>query len=93
MEPILILLAIGAVGGIVRAILGYETQSDEGEQFNYMKAGKSVVRAALIGTVAVIGIVQATGTEINTATYISAFFLAIGTDVLTKEGFGTLKNR
>lgn len=93
MEQIIILLAIGAGGGLVRAFLGYETQSDKGEKFDIAKASRSVLRAAILGTVAVMGIVSATGTEITTATYASAFLLSIGTDVLTKEGIATAKGK
>lgn len=93
MEQILILLAVGAVGGVVRAFLGYETQSDPGETFNYAKAGRSVVRAAVLGTIAAMGIVQVTSTEITIATYFSTFLVAIGTDVLTKEGIATVRGK
>ena len=90
-EPILVILVIGAVGGIVRAVLGYQQQSDEKETFNYVKAGKSMVRAAVIGAFLVFGSTAVTGTEINTGTYIMAFFLSVGADVLVKEGYGTVK--
>ncbi len=91
MEQIIILLLIGAFGGLVRSILGYETQSDIGEPFNIRKTLKSVVRASLAGTMAVMGIATATGLTITTATYLTAFFLAIGTDVLIKEGYTIVK--
>lgn len=90
-EPIIILLAIGAVGGVFRAILGYEQQSDEGESFDYLKLGKSVVRAAVIGAFIVFGSTAITQGEITTSTYIMAFFAAIGADVIAKEGYGTVK--
>ncbi len=92
-EPILIVLAVGAAGGIVRSILGYKQQSDEGEAFNYIKLTKSMIRAALVGAGLVVGIAAATGTEITMATYISAFFLAVGADVLAKEGSATIVSK
>lgn len=91
MEPILILLIIGATGGIVRSIIGYETQSDFDETFDYKKALKSVVRAAVIGSFIVIGTTSLTNSEITTATYITAFFISMGADVLVKESFQTIK--
>ena len=90
-EPIIILLAIGAVGGIIRAVLGYEQQADEGESFDYLKMAKSVVRAAVIGAFVVFGSTAVTQGELTTSTYIMAFFIAVGADVIAKEGFGTLK--
>jgi len=92
MEPLITLLLIGAFGGLIRSILGYETQSDSGEAFDIRKTVKSMTRAALAGTMAVMGIATLTGSEITTATYLTAFFLAIGTDILTKEGY-TVINR
>jgi len=91
MEPIIMLLLIGAFGGLVRSILGYETQSDAGEAFDIRKTMKSMTRAALAGTMAVMGIATLTGSEITTTTYLTAFFIAIGTDILTKEGYTTIK--
>lgn len=91
-EPIVLLLIIGAFGGIVRSILGYNTQSDEGESFNYMKAFQSVLRAAIVGAFVVYSTIQLTGEPITTAVYVLAFFTAIGSDILTKEGLTTLMN-
>ena len=91
MEPLIILLAIGAIGGIIRTYLGYETQSDADEGFNYGKAAKSIVRAAVIGASLVMGITVATNGEITNQTYIMAFFLSVGADVMAKEGYGTVK--
>ena len=88
MEPIVTILGIGAVGGAIRSILGYEMQADEAENFNYMKFGKSVVRAAIGGAAIVMGATALTGDAITTQTYIMAFFTAIGSDVLVKEGTG-----
>ena len=91
MEPIILLLVIGAIGGIVRTYLGYETQSDEGEVFDYNKAAKSIIRGALLGTSLVMGATYLTQGEITTQTYVLALFVAIGTDVVAKEGYGTVK--
>ncbi len=90
-EPIIILLAIGAVGGVIRTYLGYNTQSDKNEPFNYNKALKSVIRGALLGTSLVMGATYLTQGTITTQTYILALFVAIGTDVVVKEGYGTIK--
>lgn len=90
-EPIITIIAIGAIGGMVRGILGYSQQADEGEAFNYAKFAKSVTRAAIAGSAIVLGITTATGSTITQATYISAFFMAVGADVLTKETYGAIK--
>ena len=89
-EPILIVVIIGAIGGIIRSYLGYEQQSDETETFDKKKMVKSVVRAALVGAFIVYGSTAITGTEINTGTYIMALFLSVGADVMTKEGAATV---
>jgi hypothetical protein len=90
-DPIIIIIAIGALGGVVRCLLGYSEQSDPGEAFDYVKLAKSVARAAIAGAAVVYGISSATGSEITTATYISAFFVAIGVEVITKEGYSVSK--
>ncbi len=91
-EPIILLLIIGAFGGIVRSILGYNTQSDESESFNYMKAFQSVLRASIVGAFVVYSTIQLTGEPVTTVVYVLAFFTAIGSDILTKEGLTTLIN-
>ncbi len=92
-EPIVIVLLIGATGGIVRALLGYQEQAEENENFDYGKMGRSMVRAAIVGAFVVYGSTSITGTEINMGTYIMAFFLSVGADVLTKEGAGVAKRK
>jgi fluoride ion exporter CrcB/FEX len=87
LEPIIILLLIGAFGGIIRCILGYTTQADPGESFNYIKAIQTVLRAALVGSFIVWSTIQLTGEPVTTAVYVLAFFTAIGADVLSKEGY------
>jgi len=91
MEPIITVLGIGAFGGAVRSFLGYETQSDAEETFNKSKAIKSMVRAAIVGATVVMGATALTGSEITNATYVMAFFTAVGSDVITKEGTSTTK--
>jgi hypothetical protein len=87
-ETILILLVVGAVGGAVRSILGYETQAEEGEKFDWLKFAKSVVRASIAGSALVYYTI---GLEnIESKTYVTAFFLSVGGDVLVKEIYGTL---
>lgn len=86
MEPLLIVLGIGALGGAIRSILGYEVQSDAAEAFSYIKFGKSVVRAAIVGASVVLAATELTQSDITSQTYILAFFTAVGSDVLTKEG-------
>lgn len=89
-EPIVLLLIVGAIGGIVRSILGYNTQSDPNEPFDYMKLLKSVLRAAIVGSFVVYSTIQLTGETVNTSVYVLAFFTAIGSDILVKEGYTTL---
>lgn len=89
-DPIIILLIIGAFGGMVRSILGYETQADEGEQFDIMKAAKSIIRGAIGGTVVVMGMATIFNSPITTTTYITAFLAAVGADVIMKELYGTV---
>ena len=91
MDQILILLLIGAFGGLIRSILGFKNQSDDGESFNIIKTLKSVIRASLAGSMTIMTISNLTNTEITTATYMSAFLIAIGTDVITKEGYSSTK--
>lgn len=86
MEPFVLLLVIGAVGGLIRSFLGYRWQADAGEKFNYVKMGQSVVRAAISGTVIVMGTSALFNSPITDATYVQALVLAIGSDVLIKEG-------
>jgi len=40
-----------------------------------------------------MGIATLTSSEITMATYITAFFLAIGTDIVTKEGFTVMNKK
>ena len=87
-EPILIVLGIGALGGVVRSVLGYKTQSDENESFNLAKFGRSILRASIVGASVVMGATALIGGEITTQTYVLAFFTAVGADVLTKETAG-----
>lgn len=91
MEPILILLVIGVIGGVVRSVLGYQNQADPGENFNYVKMAQSALRAAIVGTSVVLGATALTNSPMTTATYIMAFMTAVGSDVLAKEGYGTVK--
>lgn len=89
-EPIVLILIIGAFGGIVRSILGYNTQAYDGESFDYMKMFQSILRAALVGSFLVYTTIELTGETVTTATYVLAFFTAIGADIITKEGITTL---
>jgi hypothetical protein len=88
LEPVVILVLVGAFGGAVRAVLGAEMQSDNGEKFNWVKALKSVLRASIVGSFLVYNTVDmssVTGSEV----YIGAFFASIGADVFFKEFYGT----
>jgi len=91
MEPILILLIVGALGGLLRSFLGYNTQADDKESFDYMKMLKSMVRASLVGA-AVVMVLMKPDTVTDTSFYAGAFFMAIGADILSKEGYATTKN-
>ena len=91
MEPILILLIVGALGGLLRSFLGYNTQADDNESFDYMKMFKSMLRASLVGA-AVVMVLMKPDTVTDTAFYVGAFFMAIGSDILSKEGYTTAKN-
>jgi len=88
MEPILILLIIGALGGLVRSFLGYNTQADTDESFDYMKMFKSMLRASLVGAAVVMVLIKP-DTVVDTAFCVSAFMMAIGADILSKEGYAT----
>jgi len=88
-EPLVILLAIGAAGGAVRSILGYKTQADTGESFDVVKFIKSIVRASIAGAALVYTTTDITA-GVTTATYVSAFFTAIGADVFLKEIYGAV---
>ena len=91
MEPILVLLIVGALGGLVRSFLGYNAQAEENESFNYMKMLKSMLRASLVGA-ALVMVLMKPDTVADTAFYVGAFFMAIGADILSKEGYTTAKN-
>jgi fluoride ion exporter CrcB/FEX len=88
MESVFIVLLIGAFGGVVRSLLGYKYQAEEGEKFSWEKFIKSVVRAAIGGAFIVYTTVWLTATEVNSQTYILAFFASVGADVITKELYG-----
>jgi len=88
MNPILILIFVGCMGGVVRSVLGYTIK--EGSKFNMLKFTKSVIRAALAGG-AVAFAVSSNPENINTTTYILAFFTAIGADVSLKESYKAIK--
>lgn len=92
MEPILVLLIVGALGGLIRCFLGYETQADDGETFNYMKMLKSLVRASILGA-SVVMVLMKPDTIMDTQFYIGAFMIAIGADVISKEGYGTVLSK
>lgn len=87
MEAILTLLLIGAIGGAIRSIIGYEWQSDEGEAFNLLKFLKSVVRAGIGGAGVVYGFAMTTNVPINSAFLALAFFTSMGVDVISKEAY------
>jgi hypothetical protein len=87
MQAIIILLVVGAIGGAVRSILGYKVQAEEGEEFSWVKFAKSVARAAIAGSAIVYYTI---GVEnIEAKTYVAAFFLSVGADVLIKEVYSS----
>ena len=89
LDPVITITAVGILGGMVRSLLGYFEQSDEGETFSLKKLGKSMARAGLIGGFVASGLLP----EVLTIKIIVAtFFLCAGVDVLAKEGFGTIKS-
>ena len=90
MEPLLILLVIGAFGGIVRSFIGYQANANETENFDYVKMARSMVRAAIVGVSIVLATTVLTGTEITTQTYVLAFMVSVGADTLTKETYKTV---
>ena len=93
MEPMVWLLLIGAAGGVIRSFLGFSFQADEGEAFNYGKMFQSLLRAAFGGTALVMGTSVIFNSPVTTATYVQALFLAIGTDVIVKETYGSVKGK
>lgn len=90
MEPILILVLVGASGGLIRSLIGFMNQADEGEKFNWKKLVASVLRASIAGSLLVYQTVEVTE-SIEVGTYIGAFFTSMGADVFLKEIYGTVK--
>lgn len=91
-DPILIAIALAAIGGAIRSILGYEWQSDVGESFDALKFFKSIIRASIAGGFIGFYVIQSIETP-NMAAYVSIMFLAVGADVMLKEVYGmTLEN-
>ena len=89
-EPIIILVLVGAIAGIIRAILGFQMQSPVNEKFNWMKLIKSMIRSAVGGAFIVY---QTVDIETNPGIklYVGAFFTSMGADVLMKEIYGSAK--
>lgn len=92
MEPIIILVLVGALGGITRAFLGFQVQSEEGEKFNWMKLTTSVLRAAIAGSLLVYNTVDVAA-AVGAKMYIGAFFTSVGADVFLKELYGTVTGK
>jgi len=88
-EPIVLLVLVGAFGGIVRSLLGYQMQAPEGEKFNVLKMIKSMIRAAVAGAFLVYNTVEITP-DIGAKLYLGAFFTSMGADVFLKEVYGTI---
>lgn len=89
MEPILILVGVGALGGIVRSFIGFQTQSDENEKFSFVKLIKSIVRASVAGAFLVYNTTEITP-DIGMKVYIGAFFTSMGADVFLKEVYSSV---
>ena len=51
MEPIVILIGAGALGGVVRTVLGYLSEKEDGEGFSVKKLTKSLLRSVIGGAV------------------------------------------
>jgi fluoride ion exporter CrcB/FEX len=84
-----ILLGVaGAIGGAIRSFLGYQTQSDFDEGFDYMKMAQSIARAAVVGFAA--GYMLPPETDFVMALLI-ATGVGVGGDVVIKEGTSTIK--
>jgi len=88
-EPIIILMIVGAIGGLVRAILGFQMQSPPNEKFHWVKLVKTIIRSAVGGAFIVYNMVDVS--EPTTKLYIGAFFTSVGADVVMKEIYGTTK--
>jgi len=78
----------GAIGGAVRTILGYFTNSDEGESFDYAKMAKTVITAAIAGWA--VGAALPETTDFLTA-FLTAAGVGIGTAVTVKESAKAVK--
>ena len=91
MQPIIIVVLIGALGGLVRAFLGYKVQSDTNEKFDWIKMLKSMIRAAIAGAIIVYNTVDVSNPSVNL--YIGAFFTSVGGEVIMKELYGTVINK
>jgi hypothetical protein len=90
MEPILILVLVGAFGGSVRSILGYFNQSDTDEKFDFQKFLYSFLRGAIAGSGLSYITYNTANINPSVAAYIGAFILSVGADVLIKELYGTV---
>ena len=83
MEPILIVLLIGAFGGLVRSFIGYRRTPDD-ISFDYLKFGQTIAIQIILGAFVVFGATAVSGGEINLSHYIMAFFIAIDAQSLMK---------
>lgn len=77
MDPILIVVIIGVVGGAVKSVLGYVP--NEGA-FNWLRFLKTVLLSGIVGG-AVVYFTKIQGVEnvvFTTASYVEAFFISVG---------------
>ena len=82
MDPIFIIIGIGALGGFARSILGFLAQSDtDGESFDFAKSLKSVLRAAIGGAILAY--------SLNFTDYKTIFFAAYAADVAATNLWNT----
>ena len=77
MDPILIVVLIGALGGLVKSVLGYVPSPDG---FNVVKMIKTVILASLAGSAVVYytKIVGNPDVVLGLDAYIESFFMSVG---------------
>jgi len=90
-DPIVILVVVGAIGGLVRSLLGFSQQADANETFSAKKLIASILRAAIAGSFLVYSTLEIPA-DPSAKFYLSAFFLSIGAEVALKELYGAAKN-
>jgi len=83
-EPLAIIILAGALGGLVRCILGFLGEREPGEPFSFKKFAKTLARAVIGGAILAYWL------EID---FKGAFFAAFRADVATKNVWDIIKKK